>query len=583
MARTAQNTYARPEANRWSRPNGWDLLAFLLVLGVILALGYGANTMVVRYHFGDVTPISLNPSHLPYYALRSLLRMLIALVLSLLATFLFGTLAAKSRSAERVIIPLIDILQSVPVLGYLSITIVYFITLFRGSLLGPECAAIFAIFTAQVWNMILSFYQSVLTVPNEMREAAAMFQLNAWQRFWRIEVPFAMPGLIWNMMMSMSGSWVFLVASEAIQVSNQQVTLPGIGAYLDLALQQQDVAALWWVLLAVLLVIALYDQLIFRPLVAWAEKFQMETTQDEVYPESWLLDVFQRTAMFKSIGAMVARCADRVVNTSWVRVPNLVPTQNLSGRALSQRWMSFVWTGLLVVLVLYFSYVAYGFLAKNITLPMVWHVVYLSCLTTCRIAAVIVVSSIVWVPIGVWIGQNAKAAAIVQPIAQFLAAFPINLLFPVAAMLILHFNLNVNIWCSPLMIMGTQWYILFNVIAGAMMMPKNLRFAVGTLNVTGWLKWRKLILPAIFPYYITGAITAAGGAWNITIIAEAIQWGKQQLNAEGVGAYITAASDHGNFPQLALGIIVMSAFVVVINRLVWRPLYRLAQSRYQIM
>ncbi len=574
------HTYAKNEATTWPVPNYWDLLALVLVLAVITLLGFGAKAMLGHYQLGQVLPISISPSHLPYYALRTLLRMLVALICSLLFTFVFGTWAAKSRRAERIIIPLIDILQSVPVLGYLSITLVAFVVLFRGSLLGPECAAIFTIFTAQVWNMTLSFYQSVANVPEELNEAAKMFHLNAWQKFWRIEVPFAMPGLIWNMMMSMSGSWVFLVASEAMSVANQNITLPGIGSYIDLAIRQQNVPAMWWVTLAVFLVIVIYDQLMFRPLVAWSEKFTAEDAADEVVPQSWVLDLFQRARFLAYIGSGLS------VFSNWFLNLNLLPQRPQRQRVQVKPWlakaMSLIWGAVLTAMLLYAVYVLYHFIFNVISYDLALHVVYLGLVTMARILVVIVVSSLIWVPIGVWIGARPRVTAVVQPIAQFLAAFPINLLFPVAAILILKYDLNVNVWCSPLMVLGTQWYILFNVIAGSAALPKNLRYAVDTLNVTGWLKWRQFLLPGIFPYFITGAITAAGGAWNITIIAEAIQWGNQHLDAVGIGAYITHVSDKGDFPQLALGIAVMCILVLIVNRVLWRPLYNLAQERFQI-
>lgn len=580
MSTSTKHTFAKNEVTTWPVPNYWDGLALILVLAVIVLLSLGAKAMLGRYQLGDVLPVSLDPIHLPYYALRTLLRMLIALACSLVFTFIFGTWAAKSRQAERIIIPMIDILQSVPVLGYLSMTLVAFVVFFKGSMLGPECAAIFTIFTAQVWNMTLSFYQSVSNVPHDMKEAARIFQLNAWQQFWRIEVPFAMPGLVWNMMMSMSGSWVFLVASEAISVANQNITLPGIGSYIDLAIRQQNNHALIWVIVAMFFVILLYDQLMFRPLVAWAEKFHLESASDDVFHESWVLDLFQKAPFFRYLGKFTTALCDRIINL------RILPSRPVRQRVQFQgRWSSllaFTWNLCLLLSVGYAALRVYQFIFNTISLQSALHVCYLASLTLLRVFAVIVISAIIWVPVGIWIGLRPKVSAFVQPLAQFLAAFPINLLFPLAAMLILKYHLSVNIWCSPLMILGTQWYILFNVIAGANALPKNLRYAVNTLNVTGWLKWKKFLLPAIFPYLVTGAITAAGGAWNITIIAESIQWGQHHLDAAGIGAYITQVSEIGNFPQLALGITVMCLYVLVINRLVWRPLYNLAQERYQI-
>ncbi len=580
MSSTNKQTYAKNEVTSWPVPNYWDVIALVLVFSVIALFGWGAKAMFGHYQPGEHIQISLSPLMLPYYALRSVLRMFIALLFSLLFTFVFGMWAAKSRQAERIIIPLIDIFQSVPILGMLPIAVVAFVAIFPHSLFGLECAAIFAIFTAQVWNMTLSFYQSVSTVPHQLREASDMFQLSSWQRFWRVEVPFAMPGLLWNTMMSMSSSWVYLVASEAITIAGHSVKLPGIGSYIAYAIQEKNMDAIAYVIIAMFIVIAFYDQLLFRPLVAWAEKFKAEETSSEVVPESWLLDLFQRTRFFLFIGSFLESFGDRFVNNPMVnRVRSRRYVQ--AGQGL-RRIMTIVGNFILAAIVLIALFFLFRFIFSQGPLYDGLHAIYLGMVTALRVTILIIISSLIWVPIGVWIGLNPKASQIARPIAQFLAAFPVNLLFPIVTLAIVTYHLNVNIWTSPLMILGTQWYILFNVIAGTTALPKNLLQAAGTLNVTGWLWWRRLILPGIFPYYITGAITAAGGAWNISIIAEAVSWGNTHLYATGLGAYITQAYNGGDFPQLALGVVVMSLLVVIINRVLWRPLYNLAQEKFQI-
>jgi len=580
MLTSSKNTYAKNEVTTWPIPNYWDALGLLLVLMVIVALGWGASEMLGRYQLGQVTPISLDPIHLPYYALRSVIRMLIALFFSLIFTFTIGAWAAKSRQAERIIIPMIDVLQSVPVLGFLAITVVGFVALFPGSMLGPECAAIFAIFVAQVWNMALSFYQSLRTVPEDLQEASAMFHLSAWQRFWRLEVPFAMPGLLWNTMLSMSASWVFLVASEAITVANHHISLPGIGSYIALAILHKDMHAVVYVIVAMFIVIALYDQLLFRPLVAWAEKFKAEVTASEIVPESWLLNLFQRTRFFRYVGGFLSVFGDAIVNFRWFRRRD--KRKQLIVKYHWNRIILWCWNIVLMLVIAATAWFLFEFIFKAVSAEEALHVFYLGFITATRVFVLIIISSIIWVPIGVLIGLNPKATQVVQPIVQFLAAFPVILLFPFVTFFIVTYHLNVNIWVSPLMILGTQWYILFNVVAGTMALPKNLRQAVGTLNVTGWLWWKRLILPGIFPYYITGAITAAGGAWNISIIAEAVSWGNTKLFATGLGAYITEVYTEGDFQKLALGIAVMSLYVLAFNKVVWRPLYNLAEKRYQI-
>src|SRR3989338_878345 len=573
-------TYTKNEAMTWPIPNYWDVLALVLVLTILIILVIGTGEMSGRYQLGQHIAISLQPKQLPYYALRSVISMLIALFCSILFTFTVGTLAAKNKHAERILIPMIDILQSVPVLGYLSFTGIGFLALFRGSMLGPECACIFVIFTSQVWNMTLSFYQSMKTVPEDLKEAASIFQLSAWQKFWRLEVPFAMPGLLWNAMLSMSGSWVFLVASEAFTVANQQITLPGIGSYIALAITKSDIHAMGYAILAMLIVIFLYDQLLFRPLVAWAEKFKAEEMTGDEVPQSWVLDLFQRADFFQFIGKAFAHFADALVNFRYFRRHHT----RLITRA---RWwwrvvLMTTWYLILYGAVVAALFILYRFIFATITLQESVHVLYLGFITAIRVLSMIAVSSIIWVPVGVWIGLNPRASQIVEPIAQFLAAFPANLLFPVAALGIVHFQLNANIWTSPLMILGTQWYVLFNVIAGTIALPKNLKMAVDTFHVQGWLWWKRFVLPGIFPYFITGLIPAAGGAWNISIISEAVSWGSIQLHVTGLGAYITKVTQGGYFPEIALGITVMSLYVLTVNRIIWRPLYKLAQERFQI-
>ena len=573
-------TFTKNEANSWPVPNSWDIVALILVIGVFCFLGWGAKSMVGHYQLGQSITISLNPVHLPYYALLTVLRMFVAMGFSLLATFTLGAWAAKSRAAERIIIPSIDILQSVPILGFQAISVTGFIVLFHGSMLGPESAVIFALFTSQAWNMILGFYQRVQSVPNSLTEAGRMFQLSPWQRFWRIDVPYAMPSLIWNSMVSMSAGWVFVVAAEAISIANQSVMLPGIGSYINLAIISMNTNAIVYSIITMLIVIALYDQLIFRPLIAWLARFQTTIHNDEDEKNSWVLDLFQRTEFFRYLGRLFTGLGHIWINA---KIFNFKPISQDQSHALRIKWLlRFIWYFLLSCIVIMSLIFLIHYLYRTIVFSEFKHVFFLGLMTAIRVISLIILSSIIWVPIGVWIGTYARATKITQPIIQFLAAFPANLLFPPVFMLIIHYHLNVNIWASPLMILGAQWYILFNVIAGASLLPRECHDMVSMFQVKGWLKWKRYILPAIFPYFITGAITAAGGAWNLSIIAEAIQWGQKTLYADGLGAYITYVTDKGIFPHLVLGIVMMTLFVLVINALIWKPLYRLAQDKYQI-
>lgn len=556
-------------------PNVWDAAAIVCVFGALIAV-----TQVARGTFAPITPsaveVSLDPIYLPDYAVRTTLRMFAALVASLLFTFTYGTAAAKSRRAGLVLIPVLDILQSVPILGFLTFTVVFFMRLFPGKVMGLELASIFAIFTSQAWNMAFSLFQSLRTVPTDLAEAADSFRLSAWQRFWRLEVPFAVPGLVWNTMMSMSGGWFFVVASEAVSVGDNTWKLPGIGSYVALALEKQDIWAVAWAILAMLVVILAYDQLLFRPLVAWSSKFRFETTASATATDPWVLRVVRRTRWLAVMGQGFGDTATMLggLRLSLGRQPRAAPAHPRSSRLLDALWLAV----LFLVLAWAMARIA-GFVAGDLTWSDVGTALLLGLITLTRVAVLIALASLVWVPIGVWIGLRPVWARRAQPVAQFLAAFPANLLFPPFVVGIVYFHLSPDIWLTPLMILGTQWYILFNVIAGAAAFPGDLREVASNFRVGGWLWWRKVILPGIFAYYVTGAITASGGAWNASIVAEVASWGDTKLVAHGLGAYIAEATERGDMARVVLGVVVMSGFVVLFNRLLWRPMYAFAQRR----
>ncbi|KAA1058183.1 ABC transporter permease [Azospirillum argentinense] len=571
-------------------PNRWDLVALPLVVGLLALAAVGGHHMTAPLASLDAPAVSLDPWNLPDYALRSTLRMLAAMAASLLFTFVYATLAAKSRRAGMVLIPVLDVLQSVPVLGYISFTVVFFLSLFPGSVLGAECAAIFAIFTSQAWNMTFSVYQSLRSVPRDLDEAATSFRFSGWQRFWRLEAPFAMPGLVWNMMMSMSGGWFFVVASEAITVGDHTVTLPGIGSYLAEAIAQKDLGAVGWAVLAMLAVILLYDQFLFRPLVAWADKFRFEQTGAQEAPESWVLRLFQRTRVCRSLLAPVESLLGRV---GWLRLSPLSALTDALPPALRrrvagppspalERTLDRVWYAVVAVAALALGWTMLRFITSGAGWGDVGTVLLLGAATLLRVMVLIAIASLVWVPLGVLIGLRPRLAEAVQPLAQFLAAFPANLLFPVAVVTILRFDLNPDVWLSPLMILGTQWYILFNVVAGTAAFPSDLKEAASSFRIRGWQWWRDVMLPGVFPYYLTGAVTAAGGSWNASIVAEAVRWGDAEVTAHGLGSYIAQATAAGDYPRIVLGIAVMSLFVTLLNRLLWRPLYGYAERRLRL-
>jgi NitT/TauT family transport system permease protein len=563
-------------------PNRWDFVAFPLIICIIAMAAIGFHETLAPMSVLKSQVISLDPANLPEYAMRTTLRMLAAMVASLIFTLVYGTLAAKSRRAGLVLVPILDILQSVPVLGYISFTVTFFLALFPGRVLGAELAAIFAIFTSQAWNMTFSFYQSLRTVPRDLDEVSRGFHLSSWQRFWKLEVPFSMPGLIWNMMMSMSGGWFFVVASEAITVGNNTITLPGIGAYLAQAISDKNLHAIGWVILAMTVVILAYDQFLFRPLVAWADKFRMETTSSGNAPESWLLDLIRRTRLIHRLlvplGWMFARAARLRLQLPAFSAPRFQIPQ----REKTSKLGDIVWAALVLAATLYVVYRVIVYVRTGVSLDEVGHVLVLGLITLLRVAVLIVIASVIWVPIGVLIGLRPALAEKIQPLAQFLAAFPANLLFPVFVIVIVRFHLNPDIWLSPLIVLGTQWYILFNVIAGASSYPNDYREAAKNFQIRGWQWWRQIMLPGIFPYYVTGAITASGGAWNASIVAEFVQWGNTKVVAHGLGAYIAQTTAAGDYPKIIVGIAVMSLFVTLFNRLLWRPMFAYAEAKLRL-
>jgi NitT/TauT family transport system permease protein len=555
----------------------WDVLAFIVVIGLVVFLGETSRGLFAPLTALEMTPISLDPTHLPEYAARTTFRMFAALALSLVFTLTYATWAAKSERAGKLLVPILDILQSVPILGFISITVVFFMSLAPGRVLGAEFAAIFAIFTSQAWNMAFSFYQSLRTIPIELSEAAESFRLSPWMRFWQLEVPFAMPALIWNMMMSMSGGWFFVVASESISVGHTTVALPGVGSYIALAIGQKNLTAIGWAIATMLIVILLYDQLLFRPLVAWVDRFRVEQEPGARVPDSWALTMMRRSRLIQ--GATVAFHAVVMFTSRAVKRRDDPLPQSSDKR---KRSLDLLWVLLIVAAVVAGLWHIVVVLIQNTRLVEALQVCGLAALTMLRVFILIALASLVWVPIGVWVGMRPRAAQIVQPIAQFMAAFPANLLFPIAVYGIVRWKLNPDIYLSPLMILGTQWYILFNVIAGASSIPAEMRYVAENFRITGWLWWRKVALPAILPFYVTGAITASGGSWNAAIVAELATWGDTQIQARGLGSYIAEATTAGDFHRIVLGIGTMSLFVVVINRLFWRPLYYYAERKYRL-
>jgi NitT/TauT family transport system permease protein len=562
------------------RPNAWDAVALPIVLGFVALMAYSGQQAAVPFQLGDQFQISLDPANLPEYAMRTVLRMAVALIVSLVFSLVYAALAAKSRQAEKLLIPVLDILQSVPILGFEAIAMVPFIRLFPGQLLGAECAAIFAIFTSQAWNMTFSLYQSFRTVPGELKEAARMYHLTPMQTFWRLEVPHAMPGLVWNTMMSVSGGWFFVVASEAFTVDNNDITLPGIGSYIKVAIDQRNLSAIFYAIGAMLIVILMSDQLLFRPMLAWSQKFKNELAGEEELERPWFLIALQRARFFDLLGAIYDWISSGFTGlTRLVLPPGKTKPLETSEASKIVDWAISIGFGAAAI---YAAFVLVTYITDNVPLGEIGHVALLGGATALRVIVLIGVASVIWVPIGVWIGLRPKLAQSVQPVIQFLAAFPANLFFPIFVVLIVRYTLNTDIWLSPLMILGTQWYILFNVIGGTMAIPSELHYAAQNLRVRRWLWWKRIILPGIFPAYVTGALTAAGGSWNAAIVAEIVQWGDTTLTATGIGAYISQVKAAGDFPRTALGIGMLCVYVILFNRLLWRRLYNMAAEKLRL-
>jgi NitT/TauT family transport system permease protein len=580
-----------PAREALSSPNVFDIVLFLIVAGLFIIFGHGLRQASLPFPESPSHPLSLDLGSLPFYTVRTVLRLLLGLVISVILTFIIATAAAKNRVAGYILVPLCDILQSVPVLGFQVFIAGFFLALFPFSQLGAECVAIFVVVTSQVWNMIFSFYQSLKTIPKHLDEVTRHFHLSGWQRFWRLEVPFATPSLVWNAMMSLSGSWFFIVASEMIQVSGHSAILPGIGSWVGTAIEGKNVEAIFWAIGAMAAALLICDQLIFRPLTVWSSKFRFDTgTSDTDQPSSWFLELLRKSRFWGIIGYSVHKTYKRMLHSSRqhlnhhpISSPSLYPLllRILHHHSL-KKTLSLLANGLMIAGAVggaaWIALIAWPLISWTTFL----HAGELGFLTLLRVIATLVIATVIWVPVGIWIGSRPKWCAPLQPVIQFFAAFPANLLFPLCAMGIVYFNLNPNIWLSGLMLIGAQWYILFNVLAGMQTLPSDFMSVSKIYHLSLWQRWKNIFLPGIFPFYVTGALTATGGAWNASIITEVVEWGNIQIQAAGLGSFIENAARAGNTPRVAAGLIVMTLFVLTLNRLVWAPLQKLAEHRSSV-
>ena len=552
----------------------------LLMFAAALALFYGVLE-VGRTWLGPFTPeveISRSLWALPAYAGYSLLRISFAYALSLVFTLVYGYIAAYNPKAERFMIPLLDVLQSIPVLSFLPGVMLAMVALFPGRQLGVEAGAILLIFTGQVWNMAFSFYASLKSIPKEMREAAKVYGFSWWQRFIEMELPFAAIGLVWNSMMSVAGGWFFLMACEMFVLGARDFRLPGLGSYLQTAASAGDTRSILLGIATMITVIVLLDQFVWRPVIAWAEKFKVEQVESTDAPRSWVLDLFRHSRGLEQLRG-------RTVQPLRERLMMMFSEQRTEGGVKQQAaWKTWLTR---VVAVALLAGLAYGVVRIGIVLSGLHRAdlreAGIGLVATClRVNLALLLGALWSIPVGVAIGFNPRLARIAQPLAQIAASVPATALFPVVLLLLIKIGGGLGLGSIALLLLGTQWYILFNVIAGAIAIPTDLKECCSVFRLEGIERWKKLILPGIFPYLVTGLVTASGGAWNASIVAEYFHFKGHIYTTIGLGATISQATDSGNFDLLLAATIMMAATVVTINRLVWRRLYALAETRYRL-
>ena len=552
----------------------------LLMFGGAIAAFYGLLVVGHRW-LGPFTPsveISRSPWALPAYAGYSLLRITIAYVLSLAFTLVYGYIAAYNARAEKFMIPLLDVLQSIPVLSFLPGVMLAMVALFPGRQLGVEAGAILLIFTGQVWNMAFSFYASLKSIPNEMREAAKIYRFSWWQRFIQMELPYAAIGLVWNSMMSVAGGWFFLMACEMFVLGARDFRLPGLGSYLQTAASAGDTQSILWGVGIMIAVIVLLDQFVWRPVIAWAEKFKVEQVESTDAPRSWVLDLIRHSRGLARIRNSTVRPLSERLMLFFSREHSSDESEQASG------WKTWL---LRLVGVVVLTGIGYGLVRVGMILSGLHRAELREAgiglgVTFLRVNLTLLIGALWTIPAGVAIGFNPRLARIAQPLAQIAASVPATALFPVVLLLLIRVGGGLGVGSIVLLLLGTQWYILFNVIAGAMAIPTDLKECCSVFRLEGLQRWRKLILPGIFPYLVTGMVTASGGAWNASIVAEYFHFKGQIYTTVGLGATISQATDHGNFNLLLAATMMMAATVVTINRLVWRRLYGLAETRYRL-
>lgn len=568
-----QNTL--PPRERMSRLLTWGDVVVLLIITVLLYAGVRLAIHSPQEIQGPT--INLQPRVLPWYALLSIGRMAAAYFLSLLFTLIYGRAAAYNPRAEKILLPLLDVLQSVPILSFLPVVLLS-LSVILPQRAAAELASIVLIFTSQAWNMTFGWYQSLTTIPKELREASSIFRLNSWLRFKQLELPFGMISLIWNSMMSWAGGWFFVMAAEIFTVGSRDFRLPGLGAYLREASIEGNFSAIGWGLLALIITIIALDQFIWRPLLAWSDRFKLEMVENDQPPTSWFYELTNDSQILSKVREIFGRWMDGLDLWLTRRSPmqETFPTDNPN-----RSWGSWIVAALFALILVYG-----GVRASRLLLDVPftqWGEIALGASATFLRVAISLFIALLWtIPVGVAIGTNRKFAAVVQPIVQVAASVPATAIFPVFLLFVIHLVGGLNIAAVFLMLMGTQWYLLFNIIAGASAIPQDLKYTASLIGLSRWARWRTLILPALFPFIITGAITASGGAWNASIVAEYIEFGGKTLFTTGLGALIADSTARGDYPLLLASTVSMVLVVVMVNRLVWRRLYRVAEEKYRL-
>ncbi len=549
-----------------------------VILGA-LALFFSLLSLA-RYWSGPIntqTLIQLNPGVLPKYAFYSVARIMLAYLISLAVAIVYGYIAARNAKAERILIPLLDTLQSIPVLSFLPGVMVAMIALAPTKQLGVEMGAILLIFTGQVWNMAFSFYSSLRSIPPEMMEAAQVYRLSWWQRLIQLELPYAAIGLIWNSIMSVAGGWFFLMACEMFVLGNRDLRLPGLGSYLQTAANAGDTGAILWGVAAMITVVVLMDQLMWRPIIAWAEKFKFEQVEAAETPRSPILDLLRRSRLISRGARAVAFPAREALTLHFANTaaPSRVP----AGK--TRMWITRSLAGLVAAGVFY-AFVRMVIILAGLSSSDMGGIFVGAGATFLRVEVSLLLAGLWTIPVGVYVGLRPRLSAIAQPIAQVAASVPATALFPIVLLVLIRMGGGLGIASIVLLLLGTQWYVLFNVIAGASAIPTDLKEVCDVFRLGRAQRWRNLFLPAIFPFMITGFVTASGGAWNASIVAEYFHFRGQTISTTGLGATISRATDSGNFPVLAGATVVMAVMVVTMNRLLWRRLYALAATKYRL-